>query len=77
MIARTVAMFGLIAEEIDKIIEKSIECVLDKYTDSDGNHTPAIRRIYFNVPSPDPLDFVVFQPMLFTGFYRFVQHMRR
>ncbi|UXD25115.1 hypothetical protein FORC065_2299 [Yersinia enterocolitica] len=50
MIARTVAVFGLIAEEIDKIIEKSIECVLDKYTNSDGNHTPAIRRIYFNVP---------------------------
>ncbi|WP_174849634.1 zf-TFIIB domain-containing protein [Yersinia artesiana] len=63
--------------ETDKIIEKSVEFVLDKYTDSDENHTPAIRRICFNVPSPDPLDFVVFQPMLFTGFHRFIQHMRR
>ncbi|HDL8052500.1 TPA: zf-TFIIB domain-containing protein [Yersinia enterocolitica] len=33
--------------EIDRVIEKSVECVLDKYTDSNENYTPAIRRIYF------------------------------
>ncbi|WP_392387126.1 TFIIB-type zinc ribbon-containing protein [Yersinia enterocolitica] len=63
--------------EKDKIIEKSVEFVLNKYTNCDGNHTPAIRRIGFNVPSLNPLDFVVFQPMLFTGFHCFVEHMRR